>query len=80
MLGTLGKIWPWKQVLTWRESSSGEMVPLLESNLSPMQFEAITGDDAQLILAIVAMGVGVVLVWGLERFAGVRKADANQSQ
>ncbi len=73
MLGTLGKIWPWKEVLTWRENSAGEMVPLLESNLSPMQFEAVTGQESQLIVAIMAMCLGIAIVWGLERFAGDRK-------
>ena len=70
MLGTLGKIWPWKQVLTWRENSAGELVPLLEQNLSPMQFEQFTGQPAQLVWAIVAMSMGIALVWGLEIFAG----------
>lgn len=73
MLGTLGKIWPWKEVLTWRENSAGEMVPLLESNLSPMQFEAVTGQESQLVVAIMAMCFGIAIVWGLERFAGDRK-------
>lgn len=69
MLGTLGKIWPWKQVLTWRTNSHGEQVPLLEQNLSPMQFEVITGQPSQLIWALVAMCAGIALVWALEYFA-----------
>ncbi len=73
MLGTLGKIWPWKEVLTCRENTAGEMVPLLESNLSPMQFEAVTGQEPQLVVAIMAMCFGIAIVWGLERFAGDRK-------
>lgn len=70
MLGTLGKIWPWKQVLNWRENSAGEMVPLLEQNLSPMEFESLTGQPALLMGAILAMLAGIALVWGLEYFAG----------
>lgn len=75
MLGTLGKIWPWKQVLTWRENSSGEQVPLLEANLSPLAFEQLTGQNPQLVAAIVAMLVGMALVWGLEQFAGKQHKD-----
>ncbi|QYJ85379.1 DUF368 domain-containing protein [Shewanella mesophila] len=70
MLGTLGKIWPWKQVLTWRENSAGNLVPLLEQNLSPMQFEQFTGQPAHLVWAIAAMVAGIGLVWGVEHFAG----------
>ena len=73
MLGTLGKIWPWKQVLTWRTNSDGEQVPLLEQNLSPMQFEAITGQPSQLVWALVAMCAGIGLVWALEYFAGRKR-------
>ncbi|WP_298771984.1 DUF368 domain-containing protein [uncultured Shewanella sp.] len=69
MLGTLGKIWPWKETLTWRENSKGDMVALVERNLSPMQFEQLTGQNALMLWAFVAMLAGILLVWGLERFA-----------
>ncbi|MGL4473686.1 MAG: DUF368 domain-containing protein [Shewanella sp.] len=66
MLGTLGKIWPWKQVLTWRTNSSGHQTPLLEQNLSPWSFEQTVGQPSQLALAVLCMLVGIGLVWGLE--------------
>lgn len=69
MLGTLGKIWPWKQTLSWRTNSKGDHVPLLEQNLSPMSFEQLTGESAQLGFAVAAMLAGILLVWGMERFA-----------
>ena len=69
MLGTLGKIWPWKEVLTFRENSKGDMVPLDERILSPMQFEQITGQPSLLLYAVIAMLGGILLIWGLERFA-----------
>ncbi len=69
MLGTLGKIWPWKEVLTWRSNSKGEQVPLLEQNLSPLQFEQLTGQPAHIAWAIGALVCGILLVWGLEQFA-----------
>lgn len=69
MIGTLGKIWPWKETLTWRTNSSGEQVPLLEQNLSPLSFEHITGQPALLGYAILAMILGIALVWGLEKVA-----------
>ena len=74
MLGTLGKIWPWKEVVSWRENSKGEQVPLLEQNLTPWQFEQVTGDSSQLALAIGCFIVGIALVWGLEKFGSAQKA------
>ncbi|WP_340641901.1 DUF368 domain-containing protein [Photobacterium damselae] len=69
MIGTLGKIWPWKETLTWRINSHGEQVPLVEQNLSPFNFEHITGQPALLGYAVVAMILGIAIVWGLEKFA-----------
>ena len=69
MIGTLGKIWPWKEVLTWRINSHGEQVPLLEHNLSPLNYENVTGHPALLAYAIAAMILGLAVVWGLEKYA-----------
>lgn len=76
MLGTLGKIWPWKEVLTWRSNSKGEQVPLLEQNLSPMQFEQLTGQPAHIAWAVGALLCGILLVWGLEQFAARSGMDS----
>lgn len=69
MIGTLGKIWPWKETLTWRVNSSGQQMPLLERNLSPFSFEQITGQPALLAYAILAMLAAIILIWGLEKTA-----------
>jgi putative membrane protein len=69
MIGTLNKIWPWKEVLTWRTNSSGEQVPLLEQNLSPFAFEQLTGSPALISYALGAALFGFLSVWALEKFA-----------
>jgi putative membrane protein len=35
MIGSLWKIWPWKNVLEWRTNSHGEQMPLVETNALP---------------------------------------------
>jgi putative membrane protein len=70
MIGSLNKIWPWKETLTWRADSHGEQVPLLQANLSPERFAEISGQDPQILLAIVLAIAGIVLVLSLEWFAG----------
>lgn len=69
MAGTLPKIWPWKETLTWRTNSHGEQVPLLQQNLLPSEFESLTSQPSQLFLAVAMMlcAIGVVLL--LERFS-----------
>ncbi|WP_217476791.1 DUF368 domain-containing protein [Stutzerimonas stutzeri] len=70
MLGSLNKVWPWKETLTWRTDSHGQRVPLLEHNLLPSTYGDLTGQDPQLLLAILLAVAGVALVLGLEWFAG----------
>ncbi|NOI64639.1 DUF368 domain-containing protein [Vibrio sp. 99-8-1] len=69
MIGTLPKIWPWKETISWRTNSSGEQVPLIQQNLSPFEFESITSQPSQLLLAIGLMIIGVGIVLLLEKFA-----------
>ncbi|MEZ8140390.1 DUF368 domain-containing protein [Enterovibrio norvegicus FF-33] len=67
LIGALGKVWPWKEVLSFRINSSGEQVPLIEKVLSPSAFEAATGQPSQLIVGLLMMAVGFGLVLGLEK-------------
>ena len=69
MIGTLPKIWPWKETITWRINSAGEEVPLIEHNLTPFEFEHIVHQPAQLGIAIIMMLAAIALVIGLEKFA-----------
>ncbi len=73
MIGTLSKIWPWKEVISWRINSHGEQVPLLEHNLSPFSFEQVTGQPALITYAVLAMILGIAVVWGLEKFAAAEQ-------
>ncbi|MBS7663436.1 DUF368 domain-containing protein [Pseudomonas lalucatii] len=70
MLGSLNKIWPWKETLSWQTNRHGEQVPLLQANLSPGRFAEVSGQDPQLLLAILLALAGVLLVLGLEWLAG----------
>lgn len=55
MLGSLFKIWPWKETLLTRTNSKGEVVPLLEGNVLPAL-------NIELIYALVLAFIGVFLV------------------
>lgn len=76
MLGSLNKVWPWKETLTWRTNSQGERTPVLEQNISPDSFANLTGQDPQLMLAVLMAVAGIVLVLGLEWFASRRQPMA----
>lgn len=63
--GSLNKIWPWKEVLTWRTNSKGVKVPLNDQSISPFTFEG----DNQLVLAIVFAIIGFAVILILEKTA-----------
>lgn len=73
MLGSLNKIWPWKETFTWRIDSHGAQLPLLQGNLSPGRFAELSGQDPQVLVAVALAVCGVVLVLGLEWLAGLNQ-------
>ena len=72
ILGSLNKIWPWKETLTWRLNSHGENVPFNEQSVSPFSFNG----DAQLILVILMAVIGFGLIILLEKIANTGVKDS----
>jgi putative membrane protein len=68
ILGSLNKIWPWKEVLSWRTNSKGVEVPFLEQSISPFSYNG----DNQMMLAILLMIIGFLTILLLEKF-GAKK-------
>lgn len=63
MIGSLNKIWPWRNVIETRINSKGEEVPFLERSVLPGQYE---GDPMILGVILLAI-VGFVTVFLIER-------------
>lgn len=74
LVGSLNKVWPWKQTLSWRVNSHGEQVPLQEMNLLPHQYAELTGEPSLWQAGLALMVLGVVLVLLLEWWG--RRASA----
>lgn len=69
MLGSVNELWPWKQVTSWRTSSSGKAVPFLTENILPGEYLTQVGLDPQLGWAIGAFFFGIGLVLFIEWLA-----------
>lgn len=69
MIGSLNKLWPWRNALTFRENSSGEKVAMLEEAVSPGAYEDLMGKPSFLVLAIIALIAGFIIVFVLDRYA-----------
>jgi len=68
ILGSLNKVWPWKEVLSWRTNSKGEQVPLLEQSISPSSFDG----EPQVIFAVILMFIGFLTIILLEKIGKKR--------
>lgn len=60
MLGSLNKVWPWKEVVETFVDSHGEVKPLIETNILP---------NAHVPEAVVLMVAGFFLVYFLEKLS-----------
>ncbi len=65
MIGSLNKIWPWKNVLIWRKNHDGIDVPFQTESISPFSYQG----DNQLMLAVVLFVIGFACIFILERFS-----------
>jgi len=63
MLGSLRKIWPWKETITTFIDSHGKEIPSLQSNIIPSSFTIEVG------LALLFMFIGILVLWGLDLWA-----------
>lgn len=67
MLGSLNKVWPWKVTLESRTDRHGQLVPLIQENISPLNYEILTQQNPYLIQGALLMLLGFALVSGLEK-------------
>ena len=65
VIGSLNKIWPWKETLTWRMNSHGIQVPVNEQSVSPFAFDG----NPQLLYAILLSIIGFLSIIILEKVA-----------
>jgi putative membrane protein len=66
MVGSLNKVWPWKEVTQTIIDRHGELKPIAERNTLPATYEQITGHEAWLLGAIVLAIAGFALIFVVE--------------
>lgn len=76
MIGSLNKIWPWRIPLEWLRDTEGTVIlddlgmpkkVILDENVLPSVFAEQTGNDPQIIAAILCAVLGFAVVWGLSQ-------------
>lgn len=74
MVGSLNKVWPWKEVVATYADSHGTLHPLVERNVSPGHFEMLGGSPSMLVEAVVLCVAGFLVIYGVEWLARVMNA------
>lgn len=74
MIGSLNKVWPWRQVTQTYIDSKGNEKTLLDKSILPNVYEQVTGKDAELFFAFVLIILGFAIVYLIEKWS----ANKNQ--
>lgn len=73
LIGSLNKIWPWKQTTEWFTKHAGEpneeKVAMVQQNISPGKYSELLNEPSHLVAAIVFCLIGFLLISLLDRFA-----------
>lgn len=73
MIGSLNKIWPWKNTLSTMVDRHGETVPKLQENVLPMNMKV---GDPQLTTAIICAILGFILIFAIEKVAAKKEVSS----
>lgn len=73
MIGSLNKVWPWKETISTRVNSHGEIVPLIQDNISPFNYTNVVGGESYLVYSALLALVGFALIMIFERLTRENK-------
>lgn len=71
MIGSLNKVWPWKEAIEKYIDRHGELKPLVEANVLPNQYFAKTGAEPFFLEAILFAAAGFLIVLVMDRVAAM---------
>jgi putative membrane protein len=77
LIGSLNKIWPWKETLETTTNRKGEIIPLVQKNILPNHFTEITHESNHLIVAIILMITGFAIIFILDKFGRQKPKKSN---
>lgn len=69
MIGSLNKVWPWREIKEYATNSKGEQISVFDQSILPGHYFEVTGKDPLLLQAILMMALGVFIVILIERIA-----------
>lgn len=76
MIGSLNKVWPWKEVTIFRLDHNGNQVPAFDKSVMPWDYMAATGQDPHVLRAVLFAALGILLVVVIEKTAAILKTKS----
>ena len=74
MIGSLNKVWPWKETVSTFIDRHGVEKALLQENILPYTFESVSGQNANLAFAATLAVIGFFLIILMDKFSPESKA------
>lgn len=71
MIGSLNKIWPWKNTLETMLDRHGEVIPKIQENVMPAQ---LIDSDPQVLMACILAVLGFGIIFALELLAAKKES------
>lgn len=69
MIGSLNKVWPWKETISTFTDRHGVEKALIQENILPHTFENISGQNANLLFAIGLAILGFILIMIMDKYS-----------
>ncbi|MFT6102017.1 MAG: putative membrane protein [Granulosicoccus sp.] len=66
LMGSLNVLWPWKHVIETMVDRHGEVIPVVQKNISPFVFTVVNEQPSMLIVALLYMLIGFLIVFSLD--------------
>ena len=76
MVNVLLALVSWKEVVAYRLNSAGEQVAAFDRSIAPWDYLATTGQEPQVLKAILFAMLGIILVIGIEKTAAYLKTKS----
>ena len=69
LIGSLNKVWPWKETLQFYTDRHGVEKPLLQQNVLPNTYTELTNEPSQFVWAVILAFFGFMCVYSLEIYS-----------
>ena len=79
MLGSLVKLWPWQQITSYQMNPDGSHTPLMQEPVLPLSYTALTGENPEMMIAMMGLVLGCLCVLGLNLLGQIGRGSIVES-